>query len=343
MQGYSYCEWGKRAVHIKDGNSQNGVGWSMNKLLELLFFKQLKGIGNVAINKRYAHLIEKTKTLEECIKLVEENETKISLSDIEAAKKIAEQKYKNLIDTLDLNIITIFDDDYPLGLNDLKDKRPVVLYIKGDKEVLRKKSIAVVGTRQPSKWSEKVEKQLVKKITQLSDVAIVSGLALGCDRIAHQATIDSKAKTIAVLPSGVNIITPARHKKLAKDIIETGGCLISEYDPNAKANKSTYVERDAVVAALASATFVVECGINSGTMHTVNAADTIKRKLACYYFDDASKGKYDGNAYMLQNKGASKVSDTNELEIFLKSLDEEKKDPEPKQLSLFDDDFKVSE
>ena len=137
----------------------------------------------------------------------------------------------------------------------MAEKSRIVLYIKGNAKALTNPNIAVV----------------------------VSGLALGCDKIAHEATVDEGKATIAVLSSGVNIVTPASHKNLAKSILATGGCLISEYETNVKANRSYFVERDAIVAALSDVTFVVECDVKSGTMHTVDAASEYKRRLSCYY------------------------------------------------------------
>lgn len=104
---------------------------------------------------------------------------------------------------------------------------------------------------------------------------------MGCDKIAHETTALAGKKIVAVLPSGVNVITPTSHKKLANSIIETRGCLLSEYEPNANVTRFTYVERDAVIAALSDATMVIECDVKSGTMHTVDAAEQMKRKLAC--------------------------------------------------------------
>lgn len=123
----------------------------------------------------------------------------------------------------------------------MAEKSRIVLYIKGNAKALTNPNIAVV----------------------------VSGLALGCDKIAHEATVDKGKATIAVLPSGVNIVTPASHKNLAKSILATGGCLISEYEPNVKANRSYFVERDAIVAALSDVTLIdkiaekmAECPLN---------------------------------------------------------------------------------
>lgn len=311
----------------------------MKKLLELLFLKNIKGFGNVTINKKYVPLLEPVSTLEECIRLVEDNEENVSSVDISKAREIAEKKYKEIIDDLTLSVITIFDGEYPEKLKNLQDKKPVILYAKGDIAALSRPNIAIVGTRKPSEWSVKVESRLVQKILDLSGRVIVSGLALGCDKIAHETTILAGMKTVAVLPSGVNVITPASHKKLANSIIETGGCLLSEYEPNAKAAKSTYVERDAVIAALSDATMVIECDVESGTMHTVDAAEQMKRKLACYYTDDVNKGKYGGNELMIKEKGALKIADTEELTLFLErlsSIPENAKEPEPKQLCIED-------
>lgn len=311
----------------------------MKKLLELLFLKNIKGFGNTTINKKYVPLLEPVSTLEECIRLVEDNEEKVSAIYISKAKEIAEKKYKDIIDDLNLSVITVFDDEYPEKLKDLQDKKPIILYAKGDITTLSQPNIAIVGTREPSEWSMKVEGRLVQKILDLSGRVIVSGLALGCDKIAHETTVLAGKKTVAVLPSGVNVITPVSHKKLANSIIESGGCLLSEYEPNVKAVKSTYVERDAIIAALSDATMVIECDVESGTMHTVDAAEQMKRKLACYYIDDRSKGKYSGNELMIKAKGALKVTDTEELSLFLEQLNSiprNAKGPEPKQLCIKD-------
>lgn len=299
--------------------------------------KQLKGVGNRTINKKYVSLLEKVNNIEECVALVEENEKMLSSLDIEMALKTAKEKYNKIINEIDIKIITIFDEEYPEHFNDLKEKRPVILYAKGNVRILKDKSIAVVGTRKPSKWSEKVEHKLVQKIIKLSNRVIISGLALGCDSIAHVATIALNARTVAVLPSGVNVITPAAHKKLATAILENGGCLISEYEPDSKVSKSTYIERDGLIAALADAVLVIECGVKSGTMHTVDAAFIMKRELACYYIEDASKGEYEGNLYMMQAKKAIKISDAEDLGAFLEMIDNQQYDEKQhEQLSVFD-------
>lgn len=151
---------------------------------------------------------------------------------ISARPRRLRKKYKEIMDHLSLGVITIFYDEYPEKLKDLQDKKPVILYAKWDITVLSQPNIAIVGTRKLSEWSMKIEGRLVQKILDLSERVIVSGLALGYDKIAHQSTVLAGKKTVAVLSSEVNVITPASHKRLADSIIETGGCLLSEYEPN---------------------------------------------------------------------------------------------------------------
>jgi len=129
-------------------------------------------------------------------------------------------------------------------------------------------------------------------------------------------------------------------KNLAYNIIETGGCPFRNMSQMlAKVTRSTYVERDAVIAALSDATMVIECDVKSGTMHTVDAVEQMKRKLACYYIDDVSEGKYGGNELMLKDKGAIKITDTEEMAFFLEQLScipENTKESEPKQICIED-------
>lgn len=146
---------------------------------------------------------------------------------------------------------------------------------------------------------------------------VVSGLALGCDKIAHETTVNENKITIAFLPCGLNVISPSSNKKLAKSIIEQGGCLVSEYEPDKKVFKRSYVERDKIVAAFSDIVFVLQCGEKSGTMHTVNVTIDFKkvnhRDLYVYIPEDMSDGDYSGNISILKSNNGTKVSDIDEF------------------------------
>lgn len=291
----------------------------MNKFKEILFLKSLKRVGKVSINTKYWNVLNDANDFDDLIEKIKMS-FNFSKDEINKAKQKSETLYNSIINNKEITIVTVFDEAYPKKLNVMKNKRPLILYIKGDVNALSKPNIAIIGTRKPSKISEKFEENLIKTILKSTDKAIVSGLALGCDKIAHQTTVNENKITIAILPSGVNVIKPASNKKLAKDIIESGGCLVSEYEPDTNVFKGTYVERDHVVAAFSDETFVIQSGIKSGTMHTVNAAKNYKRKIFTYIpNNNLSKEFYDGNKFILRTiKESVKIENPNDFSDYLK-------------------------
>lgn len=292
----------------------------MNKLKELLFLKSIPGVGKVKIRKKYIDFLNSNIELKKLFEIIIENEKDVNESILNKLYKDASDLYEKLIKDKDIKIITMFDEEYPNKLNDLGNKAPIILYIKGNYNCINQDNIAIVGTREPSIWSQMTEERLIKKIFEVKDYIITSGLALGCDGIAHKITIESTKKTIAVLPSGFNKIMPKQHEELADKIIETGGCLISEYEPNQEAIKSNYVERDVIIAAISDATIVIECGEKSGTMHTVENAIKINRLVGAYWNSDREKGNYTGNEMILKNKNTYKLENTENLVSFIDAI-----------------------
>lgn len=300
----------------------------MNKFRELLFLKSIKGYGNSKIIHYYLSELSSVEGIDDCVEMVKRLDSSVSEAKIESAKARSQEIYDKVVDDPSIHVTTLFDDDYPSRLNDMKHRRPVFLYARGNIELLNSDTISVVGTRHPSELSEISEKRIVQKVLDSTQRTIVSGLALGCDRIAHEAALYFNAYTIAVLPSGINVITPAKNRPLAEEILTKNGCIVSEYEPNAKVNKSTYVERDAIIAALGDATLVVECAEDSGTMHTVRAAVDLRRKLACYCAKDETKGDYSGNRYMISEYESVPIRDSADLIPFLATLPRKTKQEE---------------
>ena len=307
----------------------------MKRFKELVFLLKLPRIKKATIYKKYFNQLMDGLSIEELEELIKTEYEEISTEQINFAKIQSEKLYNELTESENVTAITIFDDNYPEQLKQL-NKSPLILFVKGNTECLNGETVAIVGTRKPSEWSKKIEVNLVNKILETSNVVIVSGLALGCDCIAHKTTVDAKRKTIAVLPSGLNQITPKSNKDLAQEIIETGGCLITEYFPDEKIDlyNNNYVERDGVIAGLSYKTIVIEASEKSGTMHTVDSAIKIGRPVACYYTNDLSKGKYDGNLLIANEKNGFKLSNLDDLKSFLniKTNTSGKKD---EQISLF--------
>ena len=304
----------------------------MIKLKEILFLKNLKKVGKATIYNKYWEKLEDCDALFDLADEVEKS-GKFPKDEIIKSMDHAERLYGEIADS-QIDVITVFDEKYPKKLNVMGNKKPLVLYLRGNIDALEKPNIAIIGTRKPSKSSQVFEKDLVKNIVNSTDRVVVSGLALGCDKIAHQTTVDENKITVAVLPGDVFKIKPPSHKKLAEDIINAGGCLISEYEPGVKVQKGNYIDRDKVVAALSDALFVVECGINSGTMHTVDFAKEYERPIYSYLPDERPEGSYDGNEYILKNyEDALKVEDIEEFLEYLNAL-KIKKSTKSVQLTL---------
>ena len=308
-------------------------GDEMIKLKELLYLKSLKGVGKATIYKTYWDMLNDCDAFYDFVIDVEKT-GKFSDDESRKAMNNAEKMYNDLINS-EMEIITVFDENYPKKLEVMGNKRPLILYARGNLDALAKANIGIIGTRKPSKLSREFEQNMVKSIVNSTDMVVVSGLALGCDRIAHQATVDENKITVAVLPGDVYNIKPASHKKLAEDIIQAGGCLISEYEPGVSVQKGNYIDRDNVVAAFSDSIFVVECGIKSGTMHTLDFAEKYGRQIYSYLPDERPEGSYDGNEYILKNnKNALKVEDIEEFLDDLSSL-KIKKSTKSVQQTLF--------
>ncbi len=286
-----------------------------NKLLEVLFLQQLKGIGPAKINSKYSKALRQTSGLDEIADAVADSST---FSQIPAAKESAQRLFDSLTSDETIIPITVFDDEYPSALTSLGDKRPVVLFLRGNTTLLEKGSIAVVGTRKPSERSVKATISMAERIAK-KGITVVSGLAEGTDTNAHLGSLKEQGSTVAVLPSGFNKIYPKLNTGLAKQIGEVG-CLLTEYTPDAVSNKFTFVRRDALIAALGKGTIVMECGVKSGTMHTADAAYEMKRLIGCYYPEGAGDS-FAGNEHILNTMGGIKITKHADLDAFCETIE----------------------
>ena len=290
----------------------------MDRLFDLLLVSSIKGIGKKTIHKKYLEAIRRSKDTEDLISNYLPRIKSISKSDIDGSMEYAKARIEEIKDASDVEVITCLSDRYPKSLFELGLSAPLILYARGNLAALSNNSVAVVGTRKPSAHSEIVEQNLVSKIIKLDRTkAIVSGLAIGCDEIAHRTALQNNGLTIAVLPSGVKNIVPAKNRDLAEKIVFNNGCLVSEYPIYDDATRWSFVERDGLIAALADTTVVMECGVNSGTMHTARKAEELKKQIACYWPNDFTKGSYDGNVYMVEKMRAKPLGNTEALKKLL--------------------------
>ena len=164
------------------------------------------------------------------------------------------------------------DPDFPQLLRHIPSPPRQLFWLGAHpKSFLDKPRVAVVGSRQASSYGAQVTERLVGALSK-AGVVIVSGLALGVDSIAHAACLRAGGLTIAVLPSGLDQIYPASHLALAKQIVEHGGCLISEYPPGAQIYRSNFIARNRLISGLADGLLITEAAKGSGTMHSAGFA-----------------------------------------------------------------------
>ena len=204
--------------------------------------------------------------LEECMNFLElELEPRDLImfnSNVEAARKdIQDNEAKHI------HFISLFDERFPKRLCEGKD--PVVfLYYVGDIELLSSKSIAIIGTREPEE-SFALKGRKAALFYAEKGLTVVSGLALGCDTIAHRATLDANGKTIAILPSALDKVLPPQNRGLAREIVNNGGLVISEYSVNSTMNKFNYAQRDRIQSLLTDVALVIQSDDDGGTMIAV--------------------------------------------------------------------------
>lgn len=149
---------------------------------------------------------------------------------------------------------------------------PKRLYSLGDIGPLtERKVVSIVGSRAVTPYGRQITLKLTSELASRG-IAIVSGLALGVDALAHQAALEAGGYTAAVLPSSVEHVYPATHRQLAKRILQQGGALISEYIGDVIAFKTNFIERNRLVSGLADVLLITEAGYRSGTLHTANFA-----------------------------------------------------------------------
>lgn len=178
---------------------------------------------------------------------------------------------------LDIKIVTLRSKIYPTLLKEI-DTSPIVLYCKGNLELLNSDCLGVVGTRRATRYGKDFGEKIIKDVAS-ENITIVSGLAEGIDTVAHNSCLDVKGNTIAVLGGGFLNIYPNSNVGLAKKIIENNGLLITEYKPNEQALNFHFPIRNRIIAGLSKAVFIVEATENSGSMHTKNYALDYNREV----------------------------------------------------------------
>jgi len=171
---------------------------------------------------------------------------------------------------LDIKSVSIKDKNYPRLLKEISGP-PAILNYRGELPKKEDFLIAVVGSRACTSYGRRVAEEVAFYLAKEGFV-IVSGLALGIDSIAHQAALDADGKTIAVLGCGCDIIYPYCHRKLADDMIKSGGAIISEFDNGYPPLRQNFPQRNRIISGISYATVIIEATLKSGAIITAKLA-----------------------------------------------------------------------
>ena len=205
---------------------------------------------------------------------------------------------------MNYKVINFEDIEYPESLR-MIENAPKKIYAMGNINLLKDENISVVGTRRISDYGKRYGKEICKDLV-LRDIPIVSGLAIGTDTLAHETALKYGGKTIAVLPSGFENIFPQKNEKLAKEIVEKGGLLVSEYSPKTVADSSKFLERNRIVAGLGIALVVIEALKISGTSVTARIAKSQGKKV--FALPGSLDSKYSVGTNNLIKNGANLIT-----------------------------------
>jgi DNA protecting protein DprA len=188
-------------------------------------------------------------------------------------------KASQIVDSLEKigsKFLTPESPEWPAALNDLQ-AIPIGLVVKGDISSLADRSLAIVGTRNPTPYGVRIAGDFAAGFTD-REWSIVSGGAYGIDSAAHKGALIAEGRTIAVLAAGIDVAYPAGNARLFAEISENGA-LVSEVLPGAHAIPSRFLTRNRIIAALSQATLVVEAAFRSGSLRTARDAAELMRPV----------------------------------------------------------------
>jgi DNA processing protein len=169
-----------------------------------------------------------------------------------------------------VTVISMEDASYPPRLREIYDP-PLILYVRGDVEVLTKPGIAMVGTRHPTPYGSGMAERLACDLAA-QGLVIISGMARGVDTASHRGAIAAKGKTLAVFGTGVDVIYPKENSRLSEQILALGGALISEFSLGTFAAPQNFPIRNRILSGMSLGVLVVEAAEYSGTRITARCA-----------------------------------------------------------------------
>ncbi|MBP7462226.1 MAG: DNA-processing protein DprA [Candidatus Delongbacteria bacterium] len=250
---------------------------SQSILLRLL---NTPGLGPVRINAilETIHPIEDLFDLSESLMRQKLNLTPSLIRAIRHDTHQAQtERQQELMERYQIHCIAITDPDYPPLLKSCYDPPPLLFY-RGDPLCLQLPALAIVGTRHPDDYGIRAVERITAELVESGPILIVSGLAEGIDRLAHQTCLDHGGLTAAVTGTGLDIVYPAANKNLMQGIIRQG-IVISEHPPGTPPLQPNFPRRNRIISGLTLGTLIIQAGPQSGALITADFALNQNREI----------------------------------------------------------------
>ncbi len=306
------------------------------KSSQIFAISLIKGVGPQSLRKFVKYITDNSfnfdmhySTIEGYFSELAELDKRVKLPSVQDIKFAIDQSelILNQSNNADIKTITYLDADFPPLLRLLNDY-PVLLHYKGNIHSLKERCVAIIGTREVSDHAIQAGERLTKIMSEDKGYTIVSGLAVGCDTVAHKTAVESNRPTAAFLAGGLDKIYPKENLKLSERIIDTGGVLISEYEIGKESHKNYFVQRDRLQSGSSEGIIVLETGIKGGTRHTVSFAGKQNRMIGCLYTHVEKKldnlEKFQGNKDIVENEGGFKIFNAETIAEFCQLLDKKR-------------------
>lgn len=240
-----------------------------------------------------------------------------TFSELELAWKENNQTLE-IMEKIEVKPVGFSESLYPQSLFDLEDY-PLVLFYQGNLRTLHQlNGIGVVGTRIPSPEGIKLAAATGSYLARRG-YSVISGLAAGCDSLAHRGCLDEGGYTVACLPFGHDQLLQGSGKYLGREIVEQGGLLLSEYSPGGEVHKRQFIERNRLISGLSRKIIVIETGKTGGTLHTVRFAHQQGKPVGCWHPVDAMQKKtfLPGNRDLVKNPRNIPIQSITDLDRFI--------------------------
>jgi DNA processing protein len=263
--------------------------------INILTVKTFKGIGRSWIVKN----LSKRKSVDEILSLLNGSlaiENRVTLDGFNKNKNKVINALNRSVNYID-GLVAVGDEDFPAFRGNVKySEQPIFLFYRGNLSLLNRNNnnIAVIGLLNPDSYIENTERMVVSELVKLG-ATIVSGLALGCDAIAHDQALNEKGKTIAILPSPLSNVIPSKNQFLAEKIVSNNGLVISEYLTDVDSKRelvSRYQERDRLQALFSNCIILTasytksDIGKDSGSRLAMGYAENYSIPRAVIYDPD---------------------------------------------------------